>query len=58
METKNKSVCEECGHKNEEICNTCPDLCRGIYEIKGENEITTHDLTAIDDIEEHKQRNR
>ena len=22
---------DNCGHQNEEICNTCPDLCCGIY---------------------------
>jgi len=26
--------CNDCGHKNEEICNTCPDLDCGIYETK------------------------
>ena len=25
--------CDNCGHQNEEICNTCPDLCCGIYPV-------------------------
>ena len=28
---KEKNCNDNCGHQNEEICNTCPDLCCGMY---------------------------